>query len=111
MIKHHGVRSAGQTQDGVADGSGPRRQREQRTGAAGIVPAVGSGSPGGVGRDLGGGSYVNGDRAITGRLIRQLSVAGIDGETGQDSGIAAWGSAGSEDGGAAEIVAGGSIAG
>ena len=119
MIKHHGVGSAGQAQDGAADGDGSRGNREQRTGAAEAVPAVGGGRPGGVGRDRGGGSYVNGDRAIGIRPVRQVAgrnagreaVAGVDGETGQNSDIASRGGAGSEDGGAAKVVAGGSSVG
>src|SRR5208282_5871098 len=81
MVKQHGVGSAGQVDDG-ADGVASRGHREQRTGAAGGIQAVGGRGPGGVGRHLGGGSHVHGDCAIPLRPVRQQSVAGVDGETG-----------------------------
>src|ERR1019366_4310931 len=81
MIKHHGIGSAGYAYDG-ADGGGSRGHREHRAAAAGLVLAVGGRGPGGVGGRLGGRSYVNGDRAIALRPVRQQSVAGVDGECG-----------------------------
>src|SRR5216684_979604 len=107
MIKHHGIGSAGHANDG-ADRRGSRGHREHCAGAAGIVPAVGCDGPGGVGGWFGGGSYVNGDRAIAFRPVWECAVAGVDGECGKNSDIAGWGSAGSEDGGAAEVGARGS---
>src|SRR2546429_7806555 len=101
MIKHHGIGSAGHPYDG-ADWDNSRGHREHRAGAAGAVPAVGCGGPGGVGRRLGGGGYVNWDRSIAGRPVRQGPVAGIDRGAGKGSDIAAWGSARSEGGGAAQ---------
>src|SRR4029077_2550468 len=108
MVKHHGIGSAGHAYDG-ADWGSSRGRREHSAGAAGaVLAAVGGGDPGGIDGRLGGGSYVHGDRAKSLCTVRQQSVAGVDGECGKDSDIAGWGSAGSEDGGAAEVGAGGS---
>src|SRR4029077_14137670 len=107
MVEHHGIGSAGYAYDG-ADGVGSRGHREQCTEAAGLVLAVGGRGPGRVGRWLGGGGYVNGDRAKALRPVWQWPVAGVDGESGKDSDIAGWGCAGSEDGGASEVGARGS---
>ncbi len=121
MVKHHGIGSAGHAYDGGDGGgrSGSRGHREQRAGATEGVPAVGGRRPGGVGGHFGGGSNVNGDGAISVRHVRRLAfgrvgdviVAGVDGETRQNSDIAGRRRAGSKEGSAAEIVARGGMVG
>src|ERR1035441_10343485 len=109
MVKHHGIGRAGHADDG-ADGVGSRGrrgQREQRTRATDGVRAVGGRGPGGVGEDFGRRGDVHRDCAIALRPVGQRSVAGVDGESGQNSDIAGRGRAGSGEGGAAKVGAGG----
>src|SRR5208282_1939057 len=115
MVKHHGIGSARQVQD-LAYGAGSWRHRKHRAVASNGVAAAGRRGPGGIGERLGGRgwNYINGDRAITfgqvwwlafcGRRGGRIVVAGVDGETGDNSSgwrqawepdIASWGSTGS----------------